>query len=232
LNEIRGFNRTRLSSVQFPDSATVVGGFSHQTFTGTLTLPAASKLKEINACASSCLEAFECHSLTVERIAGFQGCGALQRIVFPSDGRLREISGFQGASVQAIVIPRSVESLTNGAFSSCQTLTDIVLPPDGCLREIDGFYQSAVREVDLPDAVETVGQRAFTSPHFRALKIGAGSRLKSLGTTSPFFIIADESWLASKRRRVHTSMTKATAPKFPWCFSRFRSPFALPFATG
>jgi hypothetical protein len=119
LNQMCGVNFTPLSSVQFPDSVTIVGDFSHQTFRRIVTFPAASQLNAINAFSFSCFEAFECPSLTIERIDRFQGCNALQQIVFPSDGRLREICGFQCASVQTIVIQRSVESLTNGAFNNC-----------------------------------------------------------------------------------------------------------------
>jgi len=109
----------------------------------------------------------------------------IKEIVLPKS--LRYLSGFDGTSVNSVIIPSLVDTIgadaffscinlqkvvfpkklkkiSQGAFSECYYLDSIILPKS--LKSIDGWaFHNCVSntQIVIPDAVENIGEYAFSN---------------------------------------------------------------------
>jgi hypothetical protein len=73
-------------------------------------------------------------------------------VIFPKDGRLAMIAGFQRCtSLSRVSFPASVEVIDATGFWGCSGLTEVIFATRGRLRRINGFQEcTSLSRIRIP----------------------------------------------------------------------------------
>lgn len=121
---------------------------------------------------SVCFETGEDGRIGVQEIPSrlFAACGALRSIVIPEGVREIRDAAFQGAGIERIVLPSTLEQIHAKAFCGCSNLREVIFAdaPDHEERPLQigacAFQDcSMLREIRLPDRLTVLGQSAFAN---------------------------------------------------------------------
>ncbi len=111
----------------------------------------------------------------------FQGCSALQEVVFAEGNKIASIgeAAFQScSSLQSIALPEAVTSVAGNCFNGDKALTSVTLGNAVTSIGNNAFYNTGLTSIALPGSVKSIASQAFMNS-----KLAAGLDLNE-GLTS------------------------------------------------
>lgn len=166
---------TELKEVKLPSKLETLGGFASTLIT-KLKTPKSLKVIHKESFRNSKLNRIRLNKGLTE-LAGFENLVNVEVITLPetlkiihdgtfSNNRLKEIKlpshlkvlgGFSGkeSGIKEVILPESLEVITNSAFNYNPHITKIKLPKN--LVEINGFNSTNISELIIPEKVIKVG---------------------------------------------------------------------------
>ncbi len=94
----------------------------------------------------------------------FQGCTALNEVVFAEGNQVATIGSSAFASctsLPAITIPEAVTAIDVSTFNGCRALASVTLGNNVTSIGTTAFYNTALTSFDFPEALTSIGQSAF-----------------------------------------------------------------------
>jgi len=94
----------------------------------------------------------------------FQGCTALNEVVFAEGNQINAIGSSAFASctsLPSIALPDAVTAVEQSTFNGCTSLADVTLGNAVTSIGITAFYNTALTSIVLPATLTTIGQSAF-----------------------------------------------------------------------
>jgi hypothetical protein len=124
---------------------------------------------------------------------------------------VKEIGGFGSCtSLCRIVIPSSVEIISQLGFYSCSALKEVIFASDCHVKEIGGFSACrSLRRIEIPRSVEVISADGLSEcVLLRLAEFSRGSRMtKNLGfRRCKALIVYDEDHLCRMRRYWHLQL--------------------------
>jgi hypothetical protein len=117
---------------------------------------------------------------SVGRILKFDNCPFLETVEFAGDECLKEIDGFRdGDRLREVVIPKSVEPLSQECFSDCNQLSNVWLSLDGHLSRVGGLSRIPIASIEILDSVQLITGLCGGSG-LKAVTFGPGNRLREI----------------------------------------------------
>lgn len=94
----------------------------------------------------------------------FQGCTALNEVVFAEGNQIATISSSAFAScssLPAIVLPEAVTAIADNTFNNCQALASVTLGSGVTSIGTTAFYNTGLNTIVFPTTLTTINQGAF-----------------------------------------------------------------------
>lgn len=150
----------------------------------------------------------------------FAGCNYLTEMIFPE--RTVKIGGgaFHGSSASAltkVVIPSTVEEISENAFYNAKSLTDLVITNDeqhpSKLAKIGkaAFYGLGASTVQLPSTLTEIGEQVFYFASLQTVTIPAS--VKTIGKNA----FASNYYLKTVTFEKNSAVTTIADNAFNWC---------------
>jgi len=141
---IEGFgNRIGLTSVQIPDSVTIIYGYAFEYCSGLTNVTLGTNVTTIYG-------------------AAFSFCGNLSNVTFPDSMNDFEPSAFSYChAFTSITIPNKVKLIGNEAFFGCTSVTNLTIGSSVTSINTDAFAYCALKSVTIPASVTTFGVGLF-----------------------------------------------------------------------
>ena len=152
---------TRLSSVSFPASATIVRGFEDCTGLTNIDLP---------------------EGVTMITRDAFKNCKSLRKITLPST--VIWLAGFQGCSgLTEIKLNEGIKEIEKDAFCNCSSLTSISIPKSVKKIEEWAFFGcNGLTSISIPESVEEIQESAFNNcKSLKEFSIHTPTQIKLIG---------------------------------------------------
>ncbi len=157
-----------LNQIDLPENLVYIGEEAFCGFKGTsINLP--SSLTYIGS------EAFVEAKITSVTIPAntelgeyvFQHCDDLKTATFEQGATSTGVRTFDNSSLTTVVLPNSIETISEGSFSECFSLTSINIPESVRTIEERAFSGcSILTSITLPNSLEVIGDFAFTGLSF------------------------------------------------------------------
>ncbi|MBQ8174126.1 MAG: leucine-rich repeat domain-containing protein [Clostridia bacterium] len=145
------YNKTYITSIEIPDSVTVIEDASFADCTALESVILPKNLESIGANL-------------------FSGCTSLEEITLPEGITHIGAEAFSRCTkLKEIEIPGSVKTIDNNAFGNCSSLTKVTLNEG--LETLYGFFRcTALKTIRIPASVTKIGISAFRASNLETIE--------------------------------------------------------------
>lgn len=172
------FASTELTAIHIPRSVTTIGNcaFDECKKITSITFDDGSLLTNLGSVAfrRTSIESIRIpanvESILTAAASPFYNCSKLKTVTFEDNSKLKVLDKSFGMAandsscmLQTIEIPRSVETIVDGALDGTSTLKNVYFESGSSLKTIgnNAFNRTGILAIDIPASVETLGDASF-----------------------------------------------------------------------